>query len=63
MTLGSMIEADKRLREHEHLVRRQKRFARDAAVWQRYEDDVGGRHGVGVNDGGERSGVDDASRR
>ncbi|KAK3673676.1 hypothetical protein LTR78_006581 [Recurvomyces mirabilis] len=37
MTLGSMIEADKRLREHEVVVRRQKVMRRDAEVWKRYE--------------------------
>ena len=37
MTLGSMIEADKRLRLHETIVRRQKKMARDEEVWKRYE--------------------------
>lgn len=37
MALGSMIEADQRLRAHEVLVRQQKRIARDAEVWRRYE--------------------------
>ena len=35
--IGSMIEADNRLRAHEVLVRQQKRIARDAEVWRRYE--------------------------
>ncbi|KAK5111257.1 hypothetical protein LTR62_005285 [Meristemomyces frigidus] len=39
MTIGSMIEADKRLREHEVVVRRQKVMRRDAEVWRRYESD------------------------
>ncbi|EMC96894.1 hypothetical protein BAUCODRAFT_23319 [Baudoinia panamericana UAMH 10762] len=39
MTIGSMIEADKRLRAHERLVRREKTIARDAEVWRRYEED------------------------
>jgi hypothetical protein len=39
MTIGSMIEADKRLREHEVVVRRQKVMRRDAEVWRRYEAD------------------------
>lgn len=38
MTLGSMIEADQRLRAHEVLVRRNKKIARDAEVWRRYEE-------------------------
>ncbi|KAF2095238.1 hypothetical protein NA57DRAFT_79727 [Rhizodiscina lignyota] len=37
MCIGSMIEADQRLRLYETQVRRQKRLQRDAAVWQRYE--------------------------
>nr|OQO20654.1 hypothetical protein B0A51_10661 [Rachicladosporium sp. CCFEE 5018] len=37
MTAGSMIEADRRLRSHEVLVRNQKKVARDAEVWRRYE--------------------------
>lgn len=39
MTFGSMIEADRRLRAHEVLVRNQKKIARDAEVWRRYERD------------------------
>ena len=37
MTLGSMIEADRRLRAHELVVRKSKRLARDAEVWRAYE--------------------------
>lgn len=37
MTVGSMIEADRRLRAYEVTVRRNKKLARDAAVWERYE--------------------------
>ncbi|TKX25864.1 hypothetical protein C1H76_1707 [Elsinoe australis] len=37
MTFGSIIEADRRLREHEVMVRHQKKIARDAEVWRRYE--------------------------
>lgn len=43
MTIGSMIEADKRLRRHELVMRNQKRMARDAEVWRRYEEEFGGR--------------------
>ncbi|KAK1058011.1 hypothetical protein LTR12_000022 [Friedmanniomyces endolithicus] len=39
MTTGSMIEADRRLRAHEVMVRRQRVVARDAQVWKRYESD------------------------
>lgn len=41
MTIGSMIEADNRLRQHELWVRTQKKIARDAEVWRRYEADYG----------------------
>ncbi|KAI9802872.1 MAG: hypothetical protein M1833_001471 [Piccolia ochrophora] len=37
MTVGSMIEADRRLREHEGRVRRDRKIKRDAAVWRDYE--------------------------
>ncbi|KAK5166123.1 uncharacterized protein LTR77_008384 [Saxophila tyrrhenica] len=43
MCIGSMIEADKRLRAHELLMRQRKRIARDAEVWRRYEEEL---HGV-----------------
>jgi len=39
MTAGSMIEADRRLRAHEVAVRNQRKIARDAEVWRRYEED------------------------
>jgi hypothetical protein len=39
MTIGSMIEADRRLRTHELAMRTRKRIARDAEVWRRYEED------------------------
>lgn len=42
MTIGGMIEADRRLRAHELTVRYQKRIARDAEVWRRYEEDFRG---------------------
>ncbi|GAB7343655.1 hypothetical protein MBLNU457_1647t2 [Dothideomycetes sp. NU457] len=34
-----MIEADRRLRAHETIVRHQHRVARDAEVWRRYEEE------------------------
>jgi hypothetical protein len=39
MTIGSMIEADRRLRTHELSMRMHKRIARDAEIWRRYEED------------------------
>jgi len=48
MTLGSMIEADRRLRAHEIVVRQQKKVARDAEVWRRYEQDFDDRGVPGV---------------
>jgi uncharacterized membrane protein YgcG len=60
MTVGSMIEADRRLREYEVTVRRNKKLARDAAVWERYEglyeQNVAG-PGRGGGGGGGRSGA------
>lgn len=37
MILGSMLEADYRLREYEAKVRMQKRMIRDRAVWDSFE--------------------------
>lgn len=39
MTLGSIIEADKRLIAHGKLMRLRKKELRDAEVWRRYEED------------------------
>jgi len=39
MVLGSMIEADHRLRIYEAKVRMEKRMVRDRAIWERYEQD------------------------
>jgi hypothetical protein len=44
MTAGSILEADKRLRQHGALVRNQKKVARDAEVWRRYEADYLGQN-------------------
>ena len=38
MTLGGMIEADRRIRDYEARVRIEKRRAKDAAAWQRFEE-------------------------
>ncbi len=43
MTIGSMIEADRRLRTYELSMRMHKRLARDAEVGRRYEEDHQGR--------------------
>lgn len=48
MILGSMIEADKRMVAYEHMVRHQKRLARDMEVWRRYEDEYESRGTPGV---------------
>ncbi|KAK4981970.1 hypothetical protein LTR66_009569 [Elasticomyces elasticus] len=61
MTLGSMIEADRRLRAHEVMVRRHRRIARDAEVWRRYEQDFESNRVVsGV---GEEGGVEQEKGR
>ncbi|OHE97776.1 hypothetical protein CORC01_06981 [Colletotrichum orchidophilum] len=39
MVLGSMLEADNRLREYEARVRLQKRILRDRAKWERFEQE------------------------
>lgn len=39
MTIGSMIEADRRLRDYETRARRMRKLRRDQAVWRAYEDD------------------------
>ncbi|KAK4032734.1 hypothetical protein C8A01DRAFT_20238 [Parachaetomium inaequale] len=41
MVLGSMIEADSRLRQYEARVRVQRRVARDQAYWERFEREYG----------------------
>lgn len=39
MTAGSVIEADKRMREYERRARRMRKLRRDHEVWTRYEKD------------------------
>ncbi|KAH6854289.1 hypothetical protein B0I37DRAFT_25934 [Chaetomium sp. MPI-CAGE-AT-0009] len=41
MVLGSMIEADARLRQYEARMRVQRRLARDRAYWDRFEKEYG----------------------
>ncbi|KAI0834660.1 hypothetical protein F5Y06DRAFT_300515 [Hypoxylon sp. FL0890] len=40
MIVGSMIEADYRMRQYEHQVRMQRRIARDRAIWADYEKEL-----------------------
>ncbi|KAL7936747.1 hypothetical protein V8C35DRAFT_240776 [Trichoderma chlorosporum] len=40
MVLGGMIEADQRLRQYEAQVRAQRRWLREKAKWDRYEQEV-----------------------
>ncbi|RYP25241.1 hypothetical protein DL765_000122 [Monosporascus sp. GIB2] len=39
MIVGSMIEADHRMRLFEHQIRMQRRIARDRAVWEKFEQE------------------------
>ncbi|KAK7534361.1 uncharacterized protein J3D65DRAFT_483392 [Phyllosticta citribraziliensis] len=39
MIFGSMIEADRRLIQHEQVMRAQKRLVRDAEMWRHYEEE------------------------
>lgn len=39
MVLGSMLEADRRLRQYEAQVRINKKIERDRAAWARYEQE------------------------
>lgn len=39
MVLGGMIEADWRLRQYEYRMRTQRRWLRDKAKWDRYEEE------------------------
>jgi hypothetical protein len=48
MTLGGMVEADRRLRAHEAFMRHNNRLKRDAAVWRAYEADFERRGVPGV---------------
>jgi hypothetical protein len=52
MTIGSMIEADRRLRAFEVSMRRRKRIERDAEAWRRFENDFEERGTPGVGSEG-----------
>lgn len=41
MAFGSMIEADSRMRQYEAHVRMQRRMAKERAVWQSLQDEIG----------------------
>ncbi|UKZ83447.1 hypothetical protein TrVFT333_011256 [Trichoderma virens FT-333] len=45
MVLGGMIEADQRLRQYEAHVRAQRRWLREKAKWDRYEQEVAQNNG------------------
>lgn len=45
MVLGGMIEADWRLRQYENQMRMQRRWMREKAKWQRYEEEFGKNEG------------------
>lgn len=40
MVLGSMIEADGRLRQYEHEMRTRRRWMREKAKWEQYEAEL-----------------------
>ena len=62
MTLGGMVEADRRLREYEVLVRRQKRVERDQHVWRKWEGLVEQQEGEGKGNGPGRDGKKEGDR-
>ena len=45
MVLGSMIDADAHLRQYEHRMRIQRRYMRDQARWERYEQEINSKGG------------------
>lgn len=57
MVLGSMIEADRRLRLYETQVRLQKKQRIDRAVWEKYEREFEEVEGGGVGGGVESASV------
>lgn len=40
MVFGGMIDADHRLREYEQKMRIQRRWMKERAKWQRYEEEI-----------------------
>ncbi|KAF2404482.1 hypothetical protein EJ06DRAFT_526560 [Trichodelitschia bisporula] len=52
MTFGGMVEADKRMRAHEVLVRHRKRFERNQAELRSYEDEFEAKGTPGVGSEG-----------
>jgi hypothetical protein len=47
MVLGSMINADHRLREYEQNMRSQRRWMKERAKWERYEEEISSSKGNG----------------
>lgn len=47
MVLGSMIDADSHLRQYEHRMRMQRRYMREKARWDRYEEEISSNKGNG----------------
>jgi hypothetical protein len=45
MTLGGMIAADQRLRDYEAEMRAQRRWLKEKAKWDRYEQEVAHNNG------------------
>ncbi|KAF1957361.1 hypothetical protein CC80DRAFT_42752 [Byssothecium circinans] len=58
MILGGMLEADDRIRKYEHMIRHQKRLAKDMEVWRRYEEDFESKGTPGVGGEGNVKGKD-----
>lgn len=40
MVLGGMIDADSRLRQYEQRMRMQRRWMREKAKWEQYEEEI-----------------------
>lgn len=40
MVFGGMIHADRQLREYEHRVKMQRRWLREKAKWEEYEEEI-----------------------
>lgn len=41
MAFGSMVEADHRMRQYEARIRMQRRIAKERAVWQSLQEELG----------------------
>lgn len=56
MTFGSIVEADRRLIQHEKFMRNRKKIARDAEVWRMYEQDYERQAGAATDAPQQQSG-------